>query len=150
MTTAPPENLISEGLAALRARNPARAADLLRAASGSMTPERMPWPALAQAELALGNHAAAEVALDRQLALAPRDVGALLAKGQLRQRVRDDRAAVSFYTTALAQAGVSGIPRGMEGMAAAAQAFIGQMQGAFQQHLDAVLEVGLSPVLMAE
>ncbi len=147
MTTAPPENLISEGLAALRARNPARAADLLRAASGSMTPERMPWPALAQAELALGNHAAAEVALDRQLALAPRDVGALLAKGQLRQRVRDDRAAVSFYTTALAQAGVSGVPRGMEGMAAAAQAFIGEMQGAFQQHLEAVLQGGLSPAM---
>ncbi|WP_421836482.1 aspartyl/asparaginyl beta-hydroxylase domain-containing protein [Novosphingobium sp.] len=147
MTTASPENLISEGLAALRARNPMRAADLLRNASGGIAPERMPWPALAQAELALGNHAAAEMALDRQLSLAPRDVGALLAKGQLRQHARDDRAAVSFYTTALAQAAVSGIPRGMEGMAAAAQAFIGEAQGAFRQHLDTVMAGGLSPAM---
>ncbi len=147
MTTASPENLLSEGLAALRARNPALAAQLLRAASGAIAPERMPWPALAQAELALGNHAAAEVALDRQLALAPRDVGALLAKGQLRQRARDDRAAVSFYTTALAQGGVSGIPRGMEAMAATARVFISEVQGAFQQHLDSVMEGGLSPAM---
>jgi aspartyl/asparaginyl beta-hydroxylase (cupin superfamily) len=147
MTTASPENLISEGLAALRARNPARAAELLREASGGIAPERMPWPALAQAELALGNHAAAEMALDRQLSLAPRDVGALLAKGQLRQHARDDRAAVSFYTTALAQAAVSGIPRGLEGMAAAAQAFIGEAQGAFRQHLDTVMAGGLSPAM---
>jgi hypothetical protein len=86
MTTAPPENLISEGLAALRARNPARAADLLRAASGSMTPERMPWPALAQAELALGNHAAAEVALDRQLAHCWQRVNCASACGMIARR----------------------------------------------------------------
>lgn len=147
MTTASPESLISEGLAALRGRDPARAAALLRDASGAVPAERMPWPALAQAELALGNHAAAEAALDRQLVQAPRDVGALLAKGQLRQRARDDRAAVSFYTTALAQASLSGVPRGMEGMAAAAQAFIGEAQGAFQQHLEAVMAGGLSPAM---
>jgi len=147
MTTASPENLISEGIAALRARHPARAAELLREAISGTAPDRMPWPALAQAELALGNHVAAEAALDRQLALSPRDVGALLAKGQLRQRVRDDRAAVSFFTTALAQAGVSGIPRGMEGMAAAAQAFIGEVERAFQHHLDRVMGSGLSPAM---
>lgn len=147
MTTASPENLISEGLAALRLRNPARAAELLREASGGIASERMPWPALAQAELALGNQAAAETALDRQLALAPRDVGALLAKGQLRQRARDDRAAVSFYTTALAQAALSGIPRGMEGMAAAAKAFIGKAQSGFQEHLETVMAGGLSPAM---
>lgn len=147
MTTASPENLINEGLAALRARNPLRAAELLRAASGAMTPERMPWPALAQAELALGNHVAAEAALDNQLVLTPRDVGALLAKGQLRQRVRDDRAAVSFYTTALAQAGVSGIPRGMEGIAAAARAFVSDAQNVFQEHLEAVMAGGLSQAM---
>lgn len=147
MTTASPESLISEGLAALRARNPARAAELLREASDVMVPARVPWPALAQAELALGNHAAAEAALDRQLALTPRDVGALLAKGQLRQRARDDRGAVSFYTTALAQASVSGVPRGMEGVAATARTFIGEAQGAFQRHLDAVMAGGLTPAM---
>lgn len=143
----PPESLVAEGMAALRARDAARAADLLREAGRILPADRMPWPALAQAELALGNHAAAEATLDQQLALTPRDVGALLAKGQLRQRARDDRAAVSFYTTALAQAGVSGIPRGMEGMAGAAQAFVREAQGAFQRHLDAVMDGGLSPAM---
>ncbi|MBX9885725.1 MAG: aspartyl/asparaginyl beta-hydroxylase domain-containing protein [Novosphingobium sp.] len=147
MTTASPETLIADALTALRARDAARAAQLLRAAIGGVAPERMPWPALAQAELALGHHAAAETALDRQLALTPRDVGALLAKGQLRQRARDDRAASSFYGTALAQAGVSGIPRGMEGMAAAARTFLEQAQGSFLRHLDAVMDDGLSPAM---
>lgn len=147
MTTTPPESLVGEGIAALRARDTARAADLLREAGRLLPADRMPWPALAQAELAMDNHAAAEAALDRQLALTPRDVGALLAKGQLRQRARDDRAAVSFYTTALAQAGVSGVPRGMEGMASAAQAFVREAQGTFQRHLDAVMDGGLSPAM---
>jgi aspartyl/asparaginyl beta-hydroxylase (cupin superfamily) len=144
MTTGPAANLIAEGLAALRARDVARAAQALRAASLAVEAERMPWPALAQAELALGNHAAAEAALERQLQLFPRDVGALLAKGQLRQRARDDRAAVSFYTTALAQAAVSGLPRGMEGVAAAAQAYMGEADRAFRRHLDEVVGDGLS------
>lgn len=147
MTTVPPESLVSEALAALRARDPARAVSLLREASMAVAAERMPWPVLAQAELALGHHAEAEAALDRQLAITPRDVGALLAKGQLRQRVQDDRAAVSFYTAALAQAAVSGVPRGMEGIAAAARGFMGEAEAAFRHHLDAVMDGGLSPAM---
>ncbi len=148
MTTADtPEHLMAEGLVALRARDPARAATLLREASCALAAERMAWPALAQAELALGNHAAAEAALDQQLAISARDVGALLAKGQLRHNAGDDRAAVSFYTTALAQAAVSGVPRGLEGMAAAARGFIGKAEGAFRRHLDAIMVGGLSPTM---
>jgi len=147
MTTASPETLIAEGLAALRARDPARAAQALRAASSIAAAEHMPWPALAQAEMALGNHAAGEAALDRQLALVPRDVGALLAKGQLRQRAGDDRAAVSFYSAALAQAAVSELPRGMEGVAASAQAFMGEADRAFRRHLDHVAGTELSPAM---
>ncbi|NBV16770.1 aspartyl/asparaginyl beta-hydroxylase domain-containing protein, partial [Janthinobacterium sp.] len=70
-----------------------------------------------------------------------------LLHAQLRQRARDDRAAASFYTTALAQAPVSGVPRGMEGMAAAAQAFMSEAQGSFRRHLDAVMAGGLSPAM---
>ena len=153
MTTASPaqisqaENLIAEGLSALRARDMAKAVAALRVAAGIAAPDRVPWPALAQAELALGNHDAAEAALNQQLLLAPRDVGALLAKGQLRQQARDDRAAVSFYTTALAQAGVSGLPRGMEAVAGAAQAFLGEANQTFRRHLDTVLGGGLSPAM---
>ena len=147
MTTVSPDSLIEQGLAALKVRDTKQAVALLREASSVATAERMPWAALANAELALGNLAAGEAALDRQLQLFPRDVGALLAKGNLRQRAGDDRAAVSFYSTALAQAAVSGIPRGLEGVAAGAQNFIAEAQGAFQRHLDAVMDGGLTPAM---
>ncbi|MCW1382254.1 aspartyl/asparaginyl beta-hydroxylase domain-containing protein [Novosphingobium sp. KCTC 2891] len=141
-----PDQLIAEGIAALRARNLPRAAECLRAAAVHAS-AAMPWPALAQVELALGRPAAAEDALDRQLAQAPRDVGALLAKGQLRQQGRDDRAAVSFYRTALAQAAVSGIPRGLEALAGQARAFIGETDRAFTAHLKAEVGTDLSPAM---
>lgn len=138
---------MADGLAALRARDMRRAAEALRRAAGLVPPAQMTWPALAQAELALGQLAAAEAALDQQLVLVPRDVGALLAKGQLRQRAGDDRAAVSFYTVALAQAGVSGLPPGMEGLAAGAQHFMREADTAFRHHLDLVVGSDVSPAM---
>ena len=84
---------IREGLAALTARDMARAADLLRAASGVAPAGEFPWIALANAEQALGRNDAAEAALDRQLERAPRDVGALLMRGWLREQAGDARAA---------------------------------------------------------
>jgi aspartyl/asparaginyl beta-hydroxylase (cupin superfamily) len=143
----PYEALIADGLAGLRSRDMLRAANALRAAAAVAPAALMPWPALAQAELASGNPAAAEAALDQQLALAPRDVGALLAKGQLRQQAHDDRSAVSFYRTALAQAAVSGMPRGMEALAAAAQGFIAEADRAFARHLTEVMGSGRSPAM---
>lgn len=152
MTTAgsndrPSKALMAEGLAALRDGDMLRAIDALRRAAASMPAAHMAWPTLAQAELALGHVAAAEAALDQQLVLAPRDVGALLAKGQLRQRAGDDRAAVSFFTTALAQAVVSGLPRGMEGLAASAQAFMRDADTAFRHHLDVFVGSDVSPAM---
>lgn len=44
---------LDAGLAALRMRDMARAATLLRAAAAAIAPAQMSWPALAQAELAL-------------------------------------------------------------------------------------------------
>jgi aspartyl/asparaginyl beta-hydroxylase (cupin superfamily) len=48
---------------------------------------------------------------------------------------------------ALAQAAVSGLPRGMEGVAAAAQAFMSEADEAFRRHLDQVVGDGLSPTM---
>ncbi len=141
------EGLMAEGLAALRARDVLRGAEALRRAAASLPAALMAWPALAQAELALGHLTAAETALDQQLMIVPRDVGALLAKGQLRQRVGDDRAAVSFYTAALAEAGVKGLPRGMEGLAASAQAFMLEANTAFRRHIEAVVGSDVSPAM---
>ncbi len=136
---------IDEGLAALRNRDFARAATLL-AEGAQADPERTPWAALAQAELALGRLDAAEQALDRQLARQARDVGALLVKGQLRDRFGDARGAVSFFRTALAQAGLSGVPRGLEPLAAQAEAYVAASNKAFAEHL--LAQVGpVSPVV---
>ena len=99
-----PQSAIGAGLAALQARDPARAAALLREAAAVAGPGEMPWMALAQAELVLGNDDAAEVAIDCQLEQNTRDVGALLFKGKLRERAGDPRAATSCYQAAVNQA----------------------------------------------
>lgn len=141
-----PDQQIAEGLAALRKRDAIRAAALLRQAAIA-APDRAPWSALAQAELALGNLEAAEQALDGQLALQPRDVGALLVKGQIRDRLGDARSAVSFFRTGLAQAAVTGVPRGLEALAAQAEGYVATSNLAFADHLIAQVHGQISPAV---
>lgn len=136
---------LDAGLAALRMRDMARAATLLRAAAAAIAPAQMSWPALAQAELALGNRTAAEDAIDRQLALATRDVGALLLKGYLREQGGDERAAASFYRTALNQGAISGIPQALAALARKAEAFLETVDDRFAAHLLAQVEGRVSP-----
>ena len=68
-----PRAAIAAGMQALAARDMPRAAALLREAAELAPAAEVPWVALANAELALGQRDAAEAALDRQLELAPRD-----------------------------------------------------------------------------
>ena len=139
---------IEAGLAALAARDPARAAALLRQAADAAPGGEMPWIALANAEMGLGNNAAAEAALDQQLELTPREVGALLLKALLRERADDPRAASSFYQTALNQAAVSGqVPPQLTALQAHAQAFVGRANAEFEAHLLAQLGSDLSPAM---
>ncbi len=138
-------DLLSAGLSALRARDMPRAAELLRAAAKQVDAAKMLWPALAQAELALGNRGAAEAAIDQQLQLAFRDVGALLLKGYLREQGGDDRAASSFYRTALSQGAVSGIPGSLATLAQQAEAFLQTADLRFADHLLAQVEGKVSP-----
>ncbi len=127
--------MIAEGQAALQRRDFARAAALLREAAGS-APAAMEWHALAQAELQIGNDDAAEAALDRQLETAPRDIGALLMKGLLRERANDTRAATSFFQAALAQARFDGaMPPPLAQLAAHAEAAIAAAESDFTAHL---------------
>lgn len=139
---------VSDGLAALRARDMRRAAELLRAAASSVSDDKMPWIALANAELALGNNGAAEAALDRQLGLAIRDVGALLMKGLLREQDKDTRSAVSFYRAAIAQLEFDGqVPPALTALLAHARGFIGQADVGFATFLEQSLGDGLSPAM---
>jgi len=59
------------------------------------------WLLMAQARRLLGDHAGEGAAIDRALALSPKDLGALLAKGDYLAAGGDARAASSFYTAAL-------------------------------------------------
>ena len=139
---------IEAGLAALAARDPARAATLLREAAAAAPAAEMPWIALANAEMALGENDAAEAALDRQLELTPREVGALLLKGLLRERAGDPRAASSFYQTALGQAAVNGdVPPQLAALEAHARSFVGSANGEFEAHLLTQLGSDISPAM---
>ncbi len=139
---------IRDGLAALTARDMPRAAELLRDAAGSAPVNQFPWIALANAELALKHNDAAEAALDRQLELAPRDVGALLHKGWLREQAGDARAASSFYQTALGQVAADGaVPPPLAALHGHAGRFIGSSGADFAAHLRESLGTDLSPTM---
>lgn len=143
-----PRQLASAGLSALSAGDPARAAALLRQAAQDLPTADMPWMALGNAELALGNRDAAEEAIGQQLVLAARDVGALLLKGLLREQAGDSRAATAFYQTALAQAAVNGgVPPPLASLHAHAQAFIPHSSQLFEEHLLAEIGTNLSPAV---
>ena len=139
---------IGEGMAALTARDMPRAAAVLRAAAEVAPAAEFPWPALAHAELALGQNDAAEAALDRQLELAARDVGALLHKGWLREQAGDARAASSFYQAARNQIAVDGtVPPALAALHSHAGRFIGAASGEFTAHLLDAVGSDLSPVM---
>lgn len=139
---------IALGMQALAARHMARAAELLRQAAGGDAPDDFPWLGLANAELALGQNDAAEAAIDRQLARATRDIGALLLKGLLRERAGDARAATSFYRAAQAQMAFEGqVPPGLQQLAAHGQAFTAASTGDFTAHLLGEVGDDLSPTM---
>lgn len=138
---------IEQGLMALSSRDPARAVRHLWKAAKSAPKAEMPWLALGNAELGLGNKSGAEAAIDCQLELAARDVGALLLKGWLREQAGDARGAVSFYRAALNQGAVSGVPQALESLRSHAARFAEQANGGFETHLLSRLGSDLSPVM---
>ncbi len=143
-----PHQAIAQGLAALQARDPAKAVTLLREASRAVPTAEMPWLALGNAELALGNLDAAEVAIDNELQLHSREVGALLIKGLLRERQGDSRGAASFYQMAANQAAVNGgTPPALADLLAHGQRFIASAQDDYAAHLTEVLGDALSPAM---
>ena len=139
---------IEQGLTALSNRDPGRAVRHLWEAAKVAPADEMPWLALGNAELGLGNRSAAEDAIDRQLELASRDVGALLLKGLLREQAGDARSAVSFYRAALNQAALSGTPVALQALHGHAARFVQQANDGFEAHLLARLGSDLSPTMI--
>lgn len=143
------DGLLESGMAALRARDFARAAALLGEAAQALPPAQMAWLALANAEQACGRPDAAEAALDAQLRLHKRDVGALLFKAQARERAGDERAATSFYRTALAQIAFEGqVPPALQRLHDHAHAYLAQTDSKFTDYLLAQVDGEPSPAIV--
>jgi hypothetical protein len=95
-----------------------------------------PWFLLAQACNLDGDVAAEESALNRQLALEPRNLPALILSGELKARAGDDRAANAFFQAALNQAAATpNLSAALHAMLERARQFVDQVRVKFEQHL---------------
>lgn len=125
-------DIIAEARFALQRRDGATAKRLL----GELEDGAVPWLMLAQACSLVGDGAGEEAALQRQLAIEPRNLPALILTGELKARSGDDRAANSFFQAALNQAAVMpDVPAQLHPMLTRAQQFIAQIQSRFESHL---------------
>jgi hypothetical protein len=89
----------------------------------------------AQAAQMAGDPAGEDAALARALQINPRHVGALLAMGDLKVRIGDERAAASFFRTALNQAMLTPQPPEAGPVLKRAQDWLEQSAGRFEAHL---------------
>jgi aspartyl/asparaginyl beta-hydroxylase (cupin superfamily) len=134
------EAAIRAGIAALQRREANEARGLFEAVLERGSPLPAPWFLLAQACRQGGDSRAEEAALDKVLSEQPRNIGALLMKGDCRARAADNRAAVSFYRTALAAAAHAGqVPPMLAAELRRAEAFTKLAEGEFEQRLEAHL-----------
>ena len=109
------------------------------------TPQE-PLLLVVQAQLMLANHAAAEVAADRILAIDPRHPAALIYKADCRLHGGDSKAATAFYATALqAETGGATLPPAMQVLFARARASLGSICTNYEDSLRAKMqEAGLA------
>ncbi|MEG3173614.1 aspartyl/asparaginyl beta-hydroxylase domain-containing protein [Sphingomonas sp. ZB1N12] len=131
------ESLARDGMAALRNGNAARAYDTLSLLRDGAPGMPAPWFLIAQAAQSLGRDDEAETALVQFLAAEPRHLAALLTMAALKVRRGDDRAAQSFYRTAL---NVAALPNAtiappLVPMLRAGEAFLTDCANRFAEHL---------------
>ncbi|MGQ0588429.1 MAG: aspartyl/asparaginyl beta-hydroxylase domain-containing protein [Sphingosinicella sp.] len=145
MDQARADTLTRTGIDALRRGDAAAARAAFEAiAEEGGTP---PWLGVARACNLLGDAAGEEAALQRQLDADKRDLPALLAMGELKARLGDERVAGLFFRTALNQASVQPqVPQALHPLLNRAQAFVAEAQQRYEAHLQEKLdEAGLSP-----
>jgi tetratricopeptide (TPR) repeat protein len=145
--TTDPQHLVNLGMAALERGDPASAAPLLREAAAALPAAQMPWLALANVEMALGQFEAAEAAIARQLELDIRDIGALFMRGLLNERRGDQRAATQCYQAMVNQAAAFGAPPELAEPLAHARRFVAEAQADYAAHLEATIGGNLSPLM---
>lgn len=135
------ETLARDGMAALRSGDAALAYDTLSLLRDGAPGMAAPWFLIAQAAQLLGRDVEADDALVRFLATEPRHLGALLTMAALKVRRGDDRAAQSFYRTALNVAALPGttIPPMLVQMLRTGETFLAESAKRFATHLDGAL-----------
>ena len=137
--------ILEQGLAALQRGDVGSARAAFEAASAAAGQDVRGWLLLAQTCAMQDDRAAEEQALDRALAIEPRNVLALLAKGERVQARGDDRGAVSFFSMAL-QAEPTGLPPVIIDRLRHAAAAVEAAGGRFETHLEqSLVTAGVAP-----
>ena len=138
-------NALDQGLTALQRGDLGTARAAFEAATVAAGQDVRGWLLLAQTCAMQGDRATEERALDRALALEPRNILALLAKGERVQTRGDDRGAVSFFSMAL-QADPAGLPPVIIERLRHAAAAVEAAGGRFEAHLEqSLLTAGVAP-----
>lgn len=136
MTPQQAEQLIVEGLEALRRGDSATARDRLTTAIEGKSGGPEPWFLLAQACRHQGDRLAEINALERVLGNEQANVAALLMMGDAKASVSDDRAATSYFKRALGYAAANGnISASLHPMLASAEQWLQSSQHRFADHL---------------
>lgn len=134
------ETMIKSGVSALQCGNSKQAQHLFQEVINRGSPLPPPWFGLAQAALHAGDLVTEEAALDKVLADQPRNIGALIMKGDCRWRTDDKRAATSFYRTALNMAVYLGsVPPMLEPELKRIEGLLKSAKGSFEDYLRAKL-----------
>lgn len=141
------EALLREGIEALRRGDGTTARTRIDTAIAAGTLVEQPWLMLAQACRLTGDTAAEIAALEAVLAVQPRHLAALLMMGDARLRAGDDRAATSFFRTALNVVAVTeAVAPALHPLIRTAEIFLAEANRRFEAHLHATLTAsGLTP-----
>lgn len=141
MSAAEAERSIAAGVAALRKGDAEGAKQILHEVIGRGNPLPAPWFLLAQACRHAGDRDGEDAALDKVLEAQPRNIGALIMKGDCYARNGDKRAAGSFYRDALLLASAGGTPQSpiiaaeLQRVEAASQQFSRDFEGHLESRL---------------
>ncbi len=131
--------LARSGIDALRRGDAASARVAFDAITASGNAPPQPWILLAQSCALLGDLTAADNALNAALHLEPRNLYALLMKGDAFVRSGDDRAAVSWYTMAVNAAAGMTLPPDLIARLETAQVVLSRARSSFRDHLETTL-----------
>lgn len=136
MTRTEAEQLIREGVDALRRGASAQARERFEAAIAADSGADDPSFLLAQACRHQGDRPAEIAALERALAAQQDNVAACLMMGEAKSAIADDRAATSFFTRALGYAAQQpNLPVSLHPLLERAQAWLQDAQRKFADHL---------------